>query len=145
MLRASLLAGFPATVLAGTPSLCCSTPDLPSAAVTRENARLTIDLRQAPELRRKAGFAKFVSNELNLIVVHPDKHTFVALGGKCTHGGGMMSYNPSRRTVQCTCWGHSEFSLSGDILGGPAKRPLARYTVEQDGNELRIQLEPAKS
>jgi menaquinol-cytochrome c reductase iron-sulfur subunit len=90
--------------------------------------------------------AKIVDRErkLNLIVTQPEKGRFIVLDRQCTHSGGQVAYNRGRRTVQCTCWGHSEFSLRGDVLGGPAKRPLRVYPARVRDGKLEILCEAAR-
>jgi Rieske Fe-S protein len=40
----------------------------------------------------------------------------------------------------CPCHG-SEFSFEGQVLEGPAERPLRRYEVGEEGNALIIHLD----
>jgi cytochrome b6-f complex iron-sulfur subunit len=48
---------------------------------------------------------------------------FRALSAVCTHLGCITRYQPDRNIIACPCHG-SRFSLEGDVLGGPAPRPL---------------------
>ncbi len=133
MVRAPLL-------LAGVPLLCCDTPDIPPASIAYAPGSITIDLRQAPGLARPGLAAKIVDpqRKLNIIVTRPEKNRFVVLDRQCTHGGGQVAYNRTRRTVQCTCWGHSEFALAGAVIQGPAKRPLRVYQTRLADGKLEI-------
>jgi cytochrome b6-f complex iron-sulfur subunit len=48
---------------------------------------------------------------------------FRALSSVCTHLGCVTRFQPDSKTIACPCHG-SRFDLNGDVLGGPAPRPL---------------------
>ena len=129
-------------LLVGAPSLCCSVAEVPPAAVVRSGETVVIDLARTPELRRAGTAARIddPAGKRNVIVLHASRGRFVALDRTCTHGGGPIAWNPGKKTVQCTCWGHSEFALDGAILGGPAKKPLPVYPTRLEGDRLEIRL-----
>jgi cytochrome b6-f complex iron-sulfur subunit len=62
----------------------------------------------------------------------------VALLASCTHNGCQPA--PVGGRLVCPCHG-SEFSLEGEVLEGPADRPLTRYEVTEDGAEVVIWLD----
>jgi Rieske Fe-S protein len=119
---------------------CCTTPAAPSEGVRVETARVLIDLKRVPGLAMDGGSVRVAdeASGLDLIVVRWGKRHFAALDRKCTHGGGPLAYKPKHRTVQCTCWGRSEFALDGRVVGGPAKRPVGTYAVRVEGGTLEI-------
>jgi Rieske Fe-S protein len=51
---------------------------------------------------------------------------FVALILECTHQKCPIHYLPDRGVVFCACHG-SQFSTTGEVLVGPATRPLDRF------------------
>jgi Rieske Fe-S protein len=124
---------------------CCTTPGLAPDAVTADGSAVRIDLRRAPELRQKGGSARLTdrSRGVDLIVAHAARRRYVALDALCTHGQGPVAFKPKHRTVQCTCWGRSEFALDGRVIGGPARRPLRAYPVAIAGDTLTIRLDAA--
>jgi Rieske Fe-S protein len=121
---------------------CCSTPRLGPAALSIGAGTAVVRLRAAPELRQQGGSARVVDEArgIDLIVVHHGRRSYSALDVACTHGSAPVAYKPRQRTVQCTCWGRSEFALDGRVLGGPAKRPLRVYPTALSGETLTIDL-----
>ena len=59
----------------------------------------------------------------------------IALSLVCTHLGCTVSVTPEG--MICPCHG-SRFDRSGQVLSGPAQRPLDRFAVERSGDELII-------
>ncbi|GIX47191.1 MAG: hypothetical protein KatS3mg131_1402 [Candidatus Tectimicrobiota bacterium] len=66
-----------------------------------------------------------------LLVRHP--WGFLALSQQCTHQKCTVDYVPAEGIILCPCH-DARFSLMGEVLAGPAPRPLARYaTAVRDG------------
>lgn len=63
---------------------------------------------------------------------------WVAVLARCTHAG--CQPEPFAGRLVCPCHG-SEFALTGDVLEGPAERPLTRYEVVEDGDTLIVRVE----
>jgi thiosulfate dehydrogenase [quinone] large subunit len=60
-----------------------------------------------------------------------------AVLASCTHRG--CQPEPVGERLVCPCHG-SQFSLDGSVLEGPADRPLTRYAVTREGEDLVIWL-----
>lgn len=81
---------------------------------------------QAPGMERPAYVRRLASGEI------------VAVLAACTHQG--CQPEPVADRLVCPCHG-SEFSFEGAVLQGPAERPLTRYTVVEEGDDLVLRLD----
>jgi cytochrome b6-f complex iron-sulfur subunit len=64
-----------------------------------------------------------VTDEDHRVIVVRLEDGFRALSSVCTHLGCITRYQPDSRIIACPCHG-SRFSLDGEVIGGPAPRPL---------------------
>jgi len=53
---------------------------------------------------------------------------FRALSAVCTHLGCVTRYQPDQQVIACPCHG-SRFALDGEVLAGPAPRPLPHFEM----------------
>ena len=67
-------------------------------------------------------------------VLHPATGKFVAFDAVCTHAGCTVEYAGS--IFQCPCHGAQFDSSNGQVVRGPARRPLPQIPVQEgaDGN-----------
>jgi cytochrome b6-f complex iron-sulfur subunit len=63
--------------------------------------------------------------------------TFAAVSTRCTHRGCAVA--PAGNRLACPCHG-SEYTFEGEVLNGPAERPLFRYEVTADADAIYIEL-----
>lgn len=61
-------------------------------------------------------------------VYRDEKGRVTTLSAKCTHMGCTVKWNPTERTWDCPCHG-SRFSPTGEVVNGPAARPLDPTTL----------------
>lgn len=61
--------------------------------------------------------------------------SFWAVGAMCTHLG--CTVKPGSRFFICPCHG-STFDLEGNVVRGPAQKPLNRYKVEAKPGRIEI-------
>ena len=64
-----------------------------------------------------------VTDEEHRVIVARKSDGFRALSSVCTHRGCITRYQPDAEVIACPCHG-SRFSLDGEVIGGPAPRPL---------------------
>ncbi|HBT96926.1 MAG TPA: hypothetical protein DEB25_04470 [Desulfobulbaceae bacterium] len=59
-----------------------------------------------------------------------------AVSRRCTHLGCTVNYHEVENLLECPCH-QSRFSPDGQVLRGPASRPLRRYQVEKHAEPQR--------
>jgi cytochrome b6-f complex iron-sulfur subunit len=70
-----------------------------------------------------------------LLINHAGAGRFHVLNPTCTHAGCTVGlYAPANRGISCPCHG-SFFDISGQVLNGPADRPLASYPSSFDSDD----------
>jgi len=69
------------------------------------------------------GVGSVIASETHRLFVIRLKDGFRALSSVCTHLGCITRYQPDDGVIACPCHG-SRFSLDGDVISGPAPRPL---------------------
>ncbi|GAB4293032.1 MAG: hypothetical protein Fur0025_29070 [Oscillatoriaceae cyanobacterium] len=73
-----------------------------------------------------------------LVVRNPDDRTVVyAVNPKCTHEGCTVKWEADERKYDCPCH-DAEFSPDGQVIEGPAKKPLATYTAKIEGDSILV-------
>jgi menaquinol-cytochrome c reductase iron-sulfur subunit len=70
-------------------------------------------------------------------VVKGADNKIVAFGPQCTHLGCAYHWDAGAKEFQCPCH-NSFFSIQGQVLAGPAPRPLDRYVTQVKANRLQI-------
>lgn len=86
------------------------------------------------EKRKVPARGALVYRESRIAVVR-EGNRYRALSLVCTHLGCTVEVTP--KTVSCPCHG-SIFDRSGNVVRGPADRPLERYEVEDRGEFLAV-------
>jgi cytochrome b6-f complex iron-sulfur subunit len=79
-----------------------------------------------------------------IFVARNEKGCF-AMSSVCTHLGCMVQHQAAanaKETFFCPCHG-SRFDYEGNVVGGPAPRPLDRVALEIDGGELVVDVKEA--
>lgn len=73
--------------------------------------------------------------ESRLALMRRENEQPYALSLLCTHLGCLVTVNEER--IACPCHG-SEFDLRGNVLKGPADRPLRRFMVEERDGMIEV-------
>jgi menaquinol-cytochrome c reductase iron-sulfur subunit len=70
-------------------------------------------------------------------VVKTTDNKVIAYGPQCTHLGCAYHWDANVQKFACPCHA-SFFSLQGQVLAGPAPRPLDRYLTRIQNNRLQV-------
>jgi len=78
------------------------------------------------------GDARILQVHGQKLAIHKDQSgSLHALSPVCTHMGCLVDWNRAQRTWDCPCHG-SRFGVDGEVIQGPAKRPLERKDLASD-------------
>ena len=85
-----------------------------------------------------AGSAKdiVVNNIPSIIINTPDKG-FIVLSKICTHLGCLVEYDKNKSRLLCPCHA-GVYSLDGNVVSGPPPKPLRKFSVKVEGEEILI-------
>ena len=68
--------------------------------------------------------------------------TFYALANACTHVGGPLGEGRVQGTTVTCPWHGSQFDVtSGQVIKGPARRPVAAYPVRVQGDDVFVAID----
>lgn len=101
-----------------------------SPEVKRKRVLLSVEKAAIPN------HGALVYRETRVAVIREGEEIY-ALGLVCTHLGCTVSVTP--RELTCPCHG-SVFDRRGNVVKGPADRPLVRYPVEERGDWITVLL-----
>ena len=63
----------------------------------------------------------------------------IAVNPKCTHQGCDVKWSTGEQKYQCPCHG-SNFGADGDVLNGPATKPLTAYAAKIVGTQVLVEI-----
>ena len=71
------------------------------------------------------------------IVINTRGKGFLAFSRVCTHLGCLVRYDQERQVFICPCHAGT-FDLEGKVISGPPPKPLQKFSVRVEGNNLVI-------
>lgn len=107
---------------------------LAAVRLAPDNGTLRLAVRNHPSLDRPGGHLKVAADGVArpIYVIAQEDGAYLALSSECTHLKCTVELEGAR--IVCPCHG-STFDRAGDVLAGPAERPLQRYptSLREDG------------
>jgi len=121
----------------------CEIPLAPQGSVRRESGQVLLSLSAAEALHPVGGAIRCAlggeDTEIVLVVVHSAPEAYRVFADRCTHNGKALEVLPDSQVLQCRSR-KARFDLEGQVLRGPAERPLLAYPTRRQGDELVIEV-----
>ena len=128
VLTAGLAAGGSAAMIGGCASVTYLVPQLTPRGLSLYASELGPEgeaFLQTPDMERPVYVRRHASGSLTAVLA------------ACTHRG--CQPEPVGDRLECPCHG-SQFSFEGEVLAGPADRPLTRYEIVETDGEIVVRL-----
>jgi cytochrome b6-f complex iron-sulfur subunit len=74
-----------------------------------------------------------------IVIKNPDNNELVALSAKCTHKGCLVNWKKEDNLFLCPCH-QAEFSVKGEVLGGPTSDILTVYPVKEENGQILVEI-----
>ncbi len=83
------------------------------------------------------GFKDVMIGTTPAIIINAKDKGFLVFSRVCTHLGCLVKYYPDKQQFICPCHAGT-FNLEGNVVSGPPPRPLPKFSVRVEGNNLMI-------
>ena len=77
------------------------------------------------------------TEEKSVYILTTDGRTYIAMSNICTHLGCRIRWITEQNEFFCPCH-NGVFDSSGNVTGGPPPRPLDRYDVKVENDQLFV-------
>jgi Rieske Fe-S protein len=77
------------------------------------------------------------TEEVSVYVLSTDARTYIAMSNICTHLGCRVRWITDQDKFFCPCH-NGEFDIEGNVVAGPPPRPLDRYDVKVENDQLFV-------
>ena len=88
------------------------------------------------KIQRQTGWV-VNEEELSVYVLTENGRDYIAMSSICTHLGCRVRWIPEQEHFFCPCH-NAAFEKSGEVASGPPPRPLDRYEVKVEDDQLYI-------
>jgi cytochrome b6-f complex iron-sulfur subunit len=97
--------------------------------------KLSIDMDQVPSLKGTGGQITIRLMHEDVLLIRDSENTVRVFNAHCTHKGCLVKFSEKNNRIECPCHG-SQYDLNGNVLKGPASRPLPTHSGEIEGNQI---------
>ncbi len=134
------VAGGAGACMCGLSGCGSDTPKAVKTSIRNEDGKIHLDLAKVPELKEVGASVRLTGDGVPtpLVVIRTTQNEYTVVSAKCTHFGRTVDYNHETGILRCVSIGHSQFTLDGKVLKGPAKKPLKCYETTLSKGELII-------
>ena len=110
---------------------------LPRRLLARKYA---IGLDKVKKLKETGGSVVLKIKEQEILFIRVNESTIRAYDPTCTHEECTVAYNQKEKKILCQCHG-SKYDMDGQVLNGPAEKPLREIESTLNGNRIIISLD----
>ncbi len=79
------------------------------------------------------------NEEVSVYILSTDGREYVAMSNICTHLGCHIRWIDEQQKFFCPCH-NGVFDINGQVVSGPPPRPLDRYDVKVENEQLYVQV-----
>ncbi|MGA2401632.1 MAG: Rieske 2Fe-2S domain-containing protein [Syntrophobacteraceae bacterium] len=110
---------------------------------TYSDRKLVIELKRAPELSLEGGAIRLEGKNLpdRILVIHGDDGVYHTFRNRCKHMGRRLDPVFGDQTVQCCSINKSTYSYDGEVVYGPARKPVETFAIQVTDGKLFILLD----
>ena len=102
--------------------------------------KYALRLDRLEKLARPGGFETIRFDDREVLFIRDSETSIRAFHPHCTHMNCLVLYNEKTRLIECPCHG-SKFDLEGNVVHGPAKKPLPRFEAELSEGRIIFSME----
>jgi thiosulfate dehydrogenase [quinone] large subunit len=86
------------------------------------------------------GVLAFTNPDTNepCFVLQPKKGTYLGYSGVCTHQGCTVGFDQGSNQFACPCHGARFDGATGDVVRGPARKPLGKINIAEANGNLYV-------
>jgi nitrite reductase/ring-hydroxylating ferredoxin subunit len=110
---------------------------------TNNGDHISVGLNRAREILRPGGAIRLEGKGLSqrILLFHGLDGCFYALKNTCSHiGGRRIDPTLEHNRLSCCSLSGSVYNYRGDVVSGPARKPLESYNVSVENGRLVIDL-----
>jgi Rieske Fe-S protein len=106
--------------------------------------KIKISMSKLPQLAKVGGAVLKKIGGQPVLLVRSSEKTIKAFNPECTHKKCVVEFKEKTGNLHCKCH-KSAYDLSGQVLGGPAPKPLQIYRTKLKEDYLLMKLDPPEN